>query len=71
MQSNLAPLNSATREGILLCAGEKSGKEKRFYEVMIAIADDEYSAHLNSLKRGVRDGQDIRADPGIRKARSS
>ncbi|KJZ10019.1 MULTISPECIES: type II toxin-antitoxin system RelE/ParE family toxin [unclassified Halomonas] len=37
------------RTGILLCAGDKSGN-KRFYAEMIAIADREYTAHLNSLK---------------------
>ena len=38
------------REGILLCAGRKTGNEKRFYEQMIQIADREYSAHLDTLK---------------------
>jgi len=37
------------RTGILLCAGDKSGN-KRCYSGMIAIADHEYTAHLNSLK---------------------
>ena len=39
------------RKGILLCAGDKSKNEKRFYEVMIPIADREFSAHLERLKK--------------------
>lgn len=39
------------RRGILLCAGNKAGNEKRFYEEMIPIADREYTAHLEALKR--------------------
>ena len=39
------------REGILLCAGKKVGNEKRFYEVMIPIADAEFSRHLNELNK--------------------
>ena len=35
------------RKGILLCAGNKVGDEKRFYKRMIPIADKEYKAHLN------------------------
>ena len=34
------------RQAILLCAGNKSGIGKRFYEVMIPLADREFSAHL-------------------------
>lgn len=41
-----------TRTGIILCAGEKTGKEKRFYDEMIRVADDEFSAHLEELQRG-------------------
>ncbi|WP_349292903.1 MULTISPECIES: type II toxin-antitoxin system RelE/ParE family toxin [unclassified Marinobacter] len=41
-----------TRTGIVLCAGEKTGKEKRFYEEMIPVADREFSAHLEELQRG-------------------
>lgn len=37
------------RTGILLCAGEKTGKEKRFYEKMIAVADHELEKHLTQL----------------------
>lgn len=37
------------RAAILLCAGEKTGKEKRFYEEMIPVADREFSAHLDTL----------------------
>lgn len=39
------------RKGILLCAGNKAGDEKRFYEVMIPIADREFTAHLDALKK--------------------
>jgi len=38
------------RTGVLLCAGDKGGNEKRFYDEMIPIADREYAAHLESLK---------------------
>lgn len=38
------------RKGILLCAGNKAGDEKRFYDVMIPIADREFTAHLEKLK---------------------
>jgi len=41
-----------TRSGILLCAGNKAGSEKRFYEVMIPIADREFTAHLKQLNKG-------------------
>nr|WP_300313728.1 type II toxin-antitoxin system RelE/ParE family toxin [Halomonas sp.] len=37
------------RTGILLCAGDKTGN-KRFYDDMIPVADQEYTAHLDSLK---------------------
>jgi hypothetical protein len=37
------------RRGIVFCAGKKSGQEKRFYEVMIPIADREFTAHLDKL----------------------
>jgi len=36
------------RKGILLCAGNKVGDEKRFYKRMIPIADKEYSDHLKA-----------------------
>jgi hypothetical protein len=39
------------RRGILLCAGNKGGDEKRFYKVMIPIADREFTAHLEKLTR--------------------
>ena len=38
------------RKGIVLCAGNKAGDEKRFYEVMIPIADPEFTAHLKKLE---------------------
>lgn len=40
------------RTGILLCAGEKTGKGKRFYDEMIPVADREFTAHLQKLKQG-------------------
>lgn len=39
------------RRGIVLCAGDKTGDEKRFYEVMIPIADKEFAAHLEKQKK--------------------
>lgn len=46
------------RTGILLCAGSKSGHDKRFYEVMLPIADKEYSLHLKALANKEKyDGQ--------------
>lgn len=39
------------RKGILLCAGNKTGNEKRFYDVMIPIADREFTEHLGNLKK--------------------
>ena len=38
------------RKGILLCAGNKTGNEKRFYEIMLPMADREFTAHLEKLK---------------------
>ena len=38
------------RKGILLCAGNKVGNEKRFYKQMIPQADNEYRIHLNSIR---------------------
>lgn len=37
------------RTGILLCAGNKAGNEKRFYDQMIPIADREFTDYLNTL----------------------
>lgn len=37
------------RRGILLCAGNKTGNDKRFYEEMIPIADREFTAHLKKV----------------------
>ncbi|OSQ41798.1 type II toxin-antitoxin system RelE/ParE family toxin [Thalassospira sp. MCCC 1A01428] len=39
------------RKGIVLCAGNKASDEKRFYDVMIPIADREFAAHLAKLKK--------------------
>ena len=53
VQSNGDPLRAffafdPERKGILLCAGNKGGNEKRFYKQMIPIADQEFQAHLNN-----------------------
>lgn len=37
------------RQAIILCAGDKSN-DKRFYDTMIRIADDEFSEHLAKLE---------------------
>lgn len=39
------------RRGILLCAGNKTGNDKRFYDEMIPIADREFTAHLRKLNK--------------------
>lgn len=39
------------RKGILLCAGNKTGNDKRFYDEMIPIADREFTAHLKKLNK--------------------
>ncbi|WLI77602.1 type II toxin-antitoxin system RelE/ParE family toxin [Kosakonia sp. H02] len=39
------------RSGILLCAGNKVGHEKRFYDVMIPIADRELMLHLQKINK--------------------
>ena len=38
------------RRAILLVGGDKSG-DGRFYERMIALADDLYDAHLETLRK--------------------
>ncbi|MGV6989091.1 type II toxin-antitoxin system RelE/ParE family toxin [Testudinibacter sp. P80/BLE/0925] len=38
------------RQAIVLCAGDKSN-DKRFYEKMIRIADDEFAAYLMTLEK--------------------
>ena len=41
------------RKGIILVAGDKVGDDpKRFYKWLIAIADERYQDHLDSLKKG-------------------
>lgn len=35
------------RNGIVLCAGQKAGNEKRFYTEMVPIADRELTEYLN------------------------
>jgi len=37
-----------SRCAILLCAGNKSGNAKRFYDVMIPLADREFTRFLNN-----------------------
>ncbi len=39
------------RHGIVLCAGNKAGNEKRFYQTMIPLADEEFRKHLQSLQQ--------------------
>ena len=39
------------RRGILLCAGNKTGNDKRFYDELIPIADREFTAHLKKLNK--------------------
>jgi hypothetical protein len=56
VQSKGAPIRAffafdPQRKGILLCAGNKTADEKRFYEVMLPIADREFTAHLEKLKK--------------------
>lgn len=36
------------RKAVLLCAGNKTGDEKQFYDRMIPIADKEYESHLKT-----------------------
>lgn len=38
------------RTGIVLCAGNKVGSEKRFYEEMLPVADREFTNWLNTFK---------------------
>ncbi|ETS32260.1 addiction module toxin RelE [Photorhabdus temperata] len=37
------------RQAIVLCAGDKSN-DKRFYDTMIRIADEEFTAHLAAME---------------------
>ncbi|HBV6392382.1 TPA: type II toxin-antitoxin system RelE/ParE family toxin [Klebsiella aerogenes] len=37
------------RRAIVLCAGDKSN-DKRFYEKLVRIAEDEFEAHLKALE---------------------
>lgn len=39
------------RSAILLCAGDKTGDEKRFYKEMIPVADREFTAHLANVNK--------------------
>ncbi|EMM6469087.1 type II toxin-antitoxin system RelE/ParE family toxin [Enterobacter hormaechei subsp. hoffmannii] len=38
------------RTGIVLCAGNKVGNERLFYDEMLLVADREYTRWLNTLK---------------------
>lgn len=38
------------RNGIVLCAGNKVGNEKRFYAEMLPVADRQFTDWLNRLK---------------------
>lgn len=38
------------RTGIVLCAGNKVGNERRFYDEMLLVADREFTHWLNTLK---------------------
>lgn len=40
------------RTGVLLCAGNKTGNDKRFYDEMIPIADREFTAYLKNIRKG-------------------
>ncbi|WKW44091.1 type II toxin-antitoxin system RelE/ParE family toxin [Kosakonia cowanii] len=56
VQSNGQPLRiffafDPSRRGILLCAGNKAGYDKRFYEVMIPVADREFTLHLQKIDK--------------------
>ena len=39
------------RQAVLLCGGDKTGK-KRFYEIMIPIAEHEFLIHLTTIPLG-------------------
>lgn len=39
------------RKGVLLCAGNKVGNEKRFYETMIPLAEKEYTRYLKDQEK--------------------
>jgi len=39
------------RTGVMLCAGIKTGNEKRFYEEMISVADREFTLWLSECNR--------------------
>ena len=56
IQSKGDPLRSffafdPKRRAILLCAGNKVGDEKRFYKRMIPLADKEYRAYLDRMRK--------------------
>lgn len=46
------------RKGIVLCAGNKAGNDKRFYDEMISLADREFTAHLRRLTQSKGNEQD-------------
>lgn len=45
-----------SRQAIMLCGGGKAGNEKRFYRIMVPIADREYSMYLQRQRGGTQDG---------------
>lgn len=55
VQSNGRPIRAffafdPRRRAIVLCAGDKTGaNQKRFYQSMIKLADQEYSEHLKGI----------------------
>jgi hypothetical protein len=44
------------RSAILLCGGDKSSGDKRFYQKLIARADAEFSRHLEEMNRSDENG---------------
>ncbi len=61
MQSGGKPLRvfyafDPRRMAILLIGGDKTG-DKRFYELMIPVADDLYDEHLAELQKEKDDGR--------------
>ncbi len=46
---NMKELRDPIRRAIVLCAGDKSN-DKRFYDKLVRIAEDEFDAHLKTLE---------------------
>ncbi|WP_343552243.1 type II toxin-antitoxin system RelE/ParE family toxin [Pantoea sp.] len=55
IQSNGRPIRAffafdPVRKAVVLCAGDKTGlNQRRFYQLMIKLADKEYKQHLKEL----------------------